>query len=131
MVAHLESFKNSTDSVVLQQVKTKLTEEHIARMGNAKRFAQQALDIRLHDLPEDHFATYTKRLAMVSVNDVQRVARNMIRTNNMNVCVAGAPEILEGLQEILVGVQEILGARGSPWAPLARRRFQGPPPRDS
>ena len=98
MVAHLESFKNSTDSVVLQQVKTKLTEEHIARMGDAKHFAQQALDIRLHDLPEDHFATYTERLAMVSVNDVQRVARNMIRTNNMNVCVAGAPEILEGIR---------------------------------
>ena len=75
-----------------------MTEEHIARMGDAKHFAQQALDIRLHDLPEDHFATYAERLAMVSVNDVQRVTRNMIRTNNMNVCVAGAPEILEGIR---------------------------------
>ena len=98
MVAHIESIQALADSATLEQAKAELTEEHVGRMLDAMSLARQALDIRRYDLTEDHFVTYNDRLAMVSVKDVQRVARNMIRTNNMNLCVAGSPDILEGLR---------------------------------
>ena len=63
--------------------------------GTVARFA---LNTSRYHLPEDYYQTYLSRLEAVTAEDVQRVAQEMIRFNNVNICVVGAPEIMEKLE---------------------------------
>ena len=63
--------------------------------GTVARFA---LNTSRYHLPEDYYQTYLSRLEAVTAEDVQRVAQEMIRFNNVNICVVGAPEVMEKLE---------------------------------
>ena len=63
--------------------------------GTVARFA---LNISRYHLPEDYYQTYLSRLDAVTAEDVQRVAQDMIRFNNVNICVVGTPEVMEKLK---------------------------------
>ena len=63
--------------------------------GTVARFA---LNTSRYHLPEDYYQTYLARLEAVTAEDVQRVAQDMIRFNNVNICVVGAPEVMEKLE---------------------------------
>ena len=62
--------------------------------------ARFALNIERYDLPEDYYQTYLQRLDAVTIEDVQRVAKNMIKPNNLNICVVGSPDILDKLRSV-------------------------------
>ena len=58
-----------------------------------------ALNIDRYDLPKDHFEAYLKLLNDVTSEDIQRMAKNMIKPNNLNICII-APAIV--LNEVTV-----------------------------
>ncbi len=97
----------------LNKIKDELvTEEELA---NAKNFlrgsfarslesrstvAQFALNTELNNLPQDYYATYLQRLEAVTAEDVQAVAKKVIRPDNANVVVVGkAEDIAEKLKQ--------------------------------
>ena len=70
-------------------------------LENDSTAAQFALNIRRYALPEDCHQTYLRRIDAVTVEDIQRVAKNMIKPNNLNICVVGSPDILDLLKPLM------------------------------
>ncbi len=68
--------------------------------GTVARFA---LNIERYDLPEDYYQTYLQRLDAVTIEDIQRVAKNMLKPNNLNICVVGSPDMLDKLRPFDAG----------------------------
>lgn len=61
--------------------------------------AQFALSAQLNNLPEDHYATYLKRIEAVTIADVQRVAQKYVRPDQANIVIVGkAEEIADKLR---------------------------------
>ena len=67
-------------------------------LENEGTVARFALNIQRYALPEDYYQTYLQRIDAVTVEDIQRVAKNMIKPNNLNICVVGSPDILDLLE---------------------------------
>ena len=60
--------------------------------------ARFALNIERWDLPKDYYATYLKKLAAITPEDVQRVAKTYLRPDNLYItCVGNRAEVAEKL----------------------------------
>jgi len=60
--------------------------------------ARFALNIERWDLPKDYYATYLKKLAAITPDDVQRVAKLYLRPENLYItCVGNRAEVAEKL----------------------------------
>ena len=86
------------DSTELATAKAFLSGSFARSLENEGTVARFALNIERYDLPEDYYQTYLQRLDEVTIEDVQRVAKNMIKPNNLNICVVGSPDILDNLR---------------------------------
>lgn len=91
------------DSAELATAKAFLSGSFARSLENEGTVARFALNIERYDLPEDHYQTYLQRLDAVTVEDIQRVARNMLKPNNLNLCVVGSPDILDKLRPFDAG----------------------------
>ncbi len=54
--------------------------------------ARFALNIERYNLPKDYYETYLERLAKVTAEDVQRVAKKYLRLEHANILVVGSKE---------------------------------------
>ena len=86
------------DSTELATAKAFLSGSFARSLENEGTVARFALNIERYDLPEDYYQTYLQRLDAVTVEDIQRVAKNMLKPNNLNICVVGSPDILDNLR---------------------------------
>ena len=91
------------DSAELTTAKAFLSGNFARSLENEGTVARFALNIERYDLPEDYYQTYLQRLADVTVEDIQRVAQNMLKPNNLNICVVGSPDILNNLRQFDAG----------------------------
>jgi zinc protease len=91
------------DSTELATAKAFLGGSFARSMENKGTVARFALNIERYNLPEDYYQTYLTRLEAVTVEDVKRVATSMLKPNNLNICVVGSPEVLEGLRAFDAG----------------------------
>ena len=91
------------DSTELATAKAFLSGSFARSLENEGTVARFALNIERYDLPEDYYQTYLQRLDAVTVEDIQRVAQNMLKPNNLNICVVGSPDILEKLRPFDAG----------------------------
>ena len=91
------------DSTELATAKAFLSGSFARSLENEGTVARFALNIERYDLPEDHYQTYLQRLDAVTVEDIQRVAKNMLKPNNLNLCVVGSPDILDKLRPFDAG----------------------------
>ena len=91
------------DSTELATAKAFLSGSFARSLENEGTVARFALNIERYDLPEDYYQTYLQRLDAVTVEDIQRVAKNMLKPNNLNICVVGSPDILENLRPFDAG----------------------------
>ena len=91
------------DSTELATAKAFLSGSFARSLENEGTVARFALNIERYDLPEDYYQTYLQRLDAVTVEDIQRVAKNMLKPNNLNICVVGSPDILEKLRPFDAG----------------------------
>jgi len=91
------------DSTELATAKAFLSGSFARSLENEGTVARFALNIERYDLPEDYYQTYLQRLDAVTVEDIQRVAKNMLKPNNLNICVVGSPDILNKLRPFDAG----------------------------
>ncbi|MAB73526.1 MAG: peptidase M16 [Flavobacteriales bacterium] len=91
------------DSTELATAKAFLSGSFARSLENEGTVARFALNIERYDLPEDYYQTYLQRLDAVTVEDIQRVAKNMLKPNNLNICVVGSPDILDKLRPFDTG----------------------------
>lgn len=90
--------ETEVDSTDLATAKAFLAGNFARSLENPRTVARFALNIERFDLPEDHYQTYLARLEAVTTEDIQRVAKNMIQPNNLNICVVGSSDILDKLK---------------------------------
>ena len=91
------------DSTELATAKAFLSGSFARSLENEGTVARFALNIERYDLPEDYYQTYLQRLDAVTIEDIQRVAKNMLKPNNLNICVVGSPDILDKLRPFDAG----------------------------
>ena len=91
------------DSSELATAKAFMAGSFARSLENEGTVARFALNIERYDLPEDYYQTYLQRLEAVTVDDIQRVAQNMLKPNNLNICVVGSPDILDNLKPFDAG----------------------------
>lgn len=90
--------KTEVDSLELAVAKELLVARFKGLVAQASTLASHALDVVLHDLPQGHHNTYIDRVNSVTSEDVLRMAKSMIKSNNLNICVTASADVLEGIR---------------------------------
>ncbi|MEY3011169.1 MAG: hypothetical protein RLZZ314_1811 [Bacteroidota bacterium] len=86
------------DSVDLASTKSFMAGSFARSLESPGTVARFALNIARYGLQDDHYTTYLQRLDAVTAEDVQRVAKSFLKSNNLNICIVGNPSILESLR---------------------------------
>jgi predicted Zn-dependent peptidase len=75
--------------------------------------AGRLVPIALYNLPVEYYNTYSQRLAAVSAADVQRVARQYVRPEQLQIVIVGDLKTIEpGIRSLRVGRVEIRDITG-------------------
>lgn len=92
---------NPVTSAELESTKSALIRREPLLLETNSRIAGRIADLVRYDLPADYFDQYTDRIAEVTVDDVNRVAREQLRPGNMAIVVVGDRAAIEqGLREL-------------------------------
>jgi zinc protease len=82
----------------LQTTINYMTGSFARSLENPATIARFALNIERYGLDKDYYQRYLERLAQITADDVQRVAINYLRPNNVHITVVGnADEVAETL----------------------------------
>jgi predicted Zn-dependent peptidase len=77
--------------------------------------AARLVPIALYNLPLDYFATYSQKIAAVTTADVQRVARQYVRPDQMNIVIVGDLKLIEqSIRNLKMGKVELRDLLGRP-----------------
>ena len=77
--------------------------------------AARLVPIALYSLPLDYFATYSQKIAAVTAADVQRVARQYVRPDQMNIVIVGDLKLIEqSIRNLKLGKVELRDLLGRP-----------------
>jgi len=85
------------DEEMLQTIKNILTGNFARSLERPQTVANFAVNIQKYNLPADYYETYLQKLNAVTVQDVQRIARKMLRPDNAYITVVGNREIIPTL----------------------------------
>lgn len=85
----------------LAQVKAKYVGDFVLALERPQTIANYALNIYTNDLPKDFYQTYLSKINAVTIDDVNRIAQEYLKPNNLRIVVVGkGSEVLEGLENI-------------------------------
>jgi predicted Zn-dependent peptidase len=71
--------------------------------------------VAIYDLPLDYFNSYAEQIAEVGAADVERVARQYVRPDNMSIVIVGDLKTIEqGIRAVQVGKVEVRDMSGRP-----------------
>ncbi|MFN2261862.1 MAG: M16 family metallopeptidase [Psychroflexus sp.] len=91
----------NVDPEKLEDTKKKFAGNFVMRLEQPSTVASYALNIETNNLPEDFYETYLERINAVSVEDVKRVAQKYLKTDKMQIIVAGkGAEVAENLEKV-------------------------------
>ena len=77
--------------------------------------AARLVPIALYNLPLDYFATYSQKIAAVTSADLQRVARQYVRPEQMNIVIVGDLKLIEqSIRNLKMGKVELRDLLGRP-----------------
>lgn len=89
------------DPEKLEDTKKKFAGNFVMRLEQPSTVASYALNIETNNLPEDFYETYLEKINAVSVEDVKRVAQKYLKTDKMQIVVAGkGAEVAENLENV-------------------------------
>ena len=80
----------AVEGVELDRAKNAMSGAFVQSLEKAEDVAGYAIDIERYNLPKDHYRTYLQRVAAVTPQDVQRVARQYLAPDKMLVAVVGS-----------------------------------------
>ncbi|NWF89630.1 MAG: insulinase family protein [Ignavibacteriaceae bacterium] len=86
------------ESKELEMAKNYVSGSFVQSLERAESIADYAIEIERYNLPKDYYKTYLKRIYNVSADDVQRVAKQYLKPNQMTIALVGsAAEVKEKL----------------------------------
>lgn len=80
------------ETSAINLVKSKETGRFALSMENKATTAHFAINIDREKLPKDYYSNYLKNISKVNAADIQRVAKQYMNVNAMNIVVAGKAE---------------------------------------
>ena len=108
--------KSNVTADELQNVKNYITGSFARSLENPQTIANFAINIDRYDLPEDYYTNYLKKIAAVSLEDVQEMAEHYIKPDNAFIIVVGKGEdIKEGISKF--GLLQYYDIYGNPYTP--------------
>lgn len=105
VVAFLETIdefiNNPVTDTELANAKAKYSGNFVMSLEDPETMAELELNIRENNLPKDFYANYLEEVNKVTKEDIQRVAREFIKPEQMRIIVAGkGSEVSEKLENI-------------------------------
>lgn len=118
--AELERMRNTpVTTEELELAKRYMAGAFGRNLEDPRTVARFALNTRLNDLAEDHYATYLQRLDAITVEDVQAAAKAFITPDKLCVfVVCDAKQVRDKLVPLALDTQtpvEELDVNGEPW----------------
>ena len=103
------------DSTSLAITKNYMTGNFARSLENPNTAARFALNIERYNLPEDYYTTYLEKLNSVTIEDVQRIAKNYLRPDQLHITCVGNRSVTESLKTFATnGTVELFDAYGKP-----------------
>lgn len=100
----------------LKKAKAQITGNFSRSLENPQTIANFALNIKRYNLPDDYYSTYLKRVADVTVDDMQAMAKKYVKPDNAYIVVVGkGSEIVAGLEKF--GVVTYYDIYGNSYVP--------------
>ncbi len=89
------------DEKTLENAKAKYVGNFVMALERPQTIANYALNIKRNNLPDDFYTNYLESINNVSVEDVQRVAKEYFKIDNARIVIVGkASEVLDGLERL-------------------------------
>lgn len=93
ILAEMKKIRNEKVSEKeLENAKNLLAGNFIRSLEQPATIANFAINTAIYNLPKDYYKNYLKNLSVVSVDDVQSIAKKYIKPNNANILVVGSSE---------------------------------------
>lgn len=84
----------------LASAKAYVTGSFARSLESPQTIANFALNVKRYNLPDDYYANYLKRVAEVTLEDIQAMAKKYIKPENAHIIVVGkGSEIVAGLEK--------------------------------
>jgi len=90
--------KNGVTAEELEGAKTYLTGAYPLRFDGNGPIANILVAMQMDDLPIDYIATRNDRINAVTLKDIARVAKRLVRPDDLHFVVVGQPEGLESTE---------------------------------
>ncbi|MFO7745633.1 MAG: insulinase family protein [Psychroflexus sp.] len=101
-VKEIDRIRNEkVDADKLEDTKKKFAGSFVMRLEQPSTIANYALNIETENLPEDFYETYLEKINAVTQEDIQRVAKKYLKTDQMQIVIAGkGSEVVENLEKV-------------------------------
>jgi zinc protease len=111
----LRGIRESVPATELDKAKNYLQLGLPASFESTSDIAGRLIPIALYNLPLDYFNTYSQRIAAVTAADVQRVAQQYVRPEQMHIVIVGDLKTIEqGIRSLRIGKVELRDLSGRP-----------------
>ena len=89
------------DAEKLEDTKKKFAGSFVMKLEQPSTVANYALNIETQGLPKDFYETYLEQINAVTQEDIQRVAEKYLKSDQMQIVVAGkGSEVIENLENV-------------------------------
>jgi predicted Zn-dependent peptidase len=111
----LRDIRKAVPAAELEKAKRYLQLGLPATFETTGDIAARLAPIALYQLPLDYFSTYSQRIAAISAADVQRVALQYVRPDQLNIVIVGDLKVIEaGIRALRIGRVELRDLTGRP-----------------
>lgn len=114
----LRSIRAAIPANELDKAKRYLQLQLPAQFESTADIAFHLVPLAVHDLPLDYFNSYAQKIGAVTAADVQRVAQQYVRPDNLSIVIVGDLKNIEpGIRAVHGGKVEIRDISGRPIVP--------------
>ncbi|MBZ9652773.1 M16 family metallopeptidase [Psychroflexus montanilacus] len=101
-IKEIDRIRNEeVDADKLEDTKKKFAGSFVMRLEQPSTIANYALNIETEGLDKDFYETYLEKINAVTQEDIQRVAKKYLKTDQMQIVVAGkGSEVIENLETV-------------------------------
>lgn len=111
----LRGMRETVPADEVSKAKQYLQLQQPAQFETTRDIAARLVPLAVFDLPLDYFNHYVRRVEAVTPQDVQRVARQYLRPDEMNIVIVGDVQAIEeGVRAVHTGPVEIRDPTGGP-----------------
>jgi zinc protease len=103
------------DSATLSLTKNFMTGSFARNLESSWTVASFAFNIEKYGLPKDYYSTYLEKLAAVTIEDIQRIAKQHLKPDQIYITCVGSRDVIPSLEKFSTsGTVELFDAYGKP-----------------